>query len=170
MDRGAWWNTVHGLEKSRIQLSTHTHSLTHIHPPSALLSQLFSFLFTLISVAFALKIISYNRALTVIQVNFYSPELSRGVLKCSDRKLRKARIIPPQTNFLKLWPNWSLYLLFKYDLKRKKNCRQYSIVYVLPKRALVDSIIRATIMILLVILSQQTYVLCRFIISLNNSF
>ena len=87
---------IQSMGSKRVEYSwAHTHSLTHIHPPSALLSQLFSFLFTLISVAFALKIISYNRALTVIQVNFYSPELSRGVLKCSDRKLRKARMIPP---------------------------------------------------------------------------
>ena len=61
---GAWWATVHGVEKSRIQLSTHTHSLIYTLP---LLScpSLFSFLFTLISVAFALKNIYYNRAALV---------------------------------------------------------------------------------------------------------
>ena len=29
MDRGAWWATVHGVAKSRTQLSDFTHSLTH---------------------------------------------------------------------------------------------------------------------------------------------
>ena len=27
MDRGAWWATVHGVTKSRTQLSMHTHAL-----------------------------------------------------------------------------------------------------------------------------------------------
>ena len=29
MDREAWWATVHGVEKSQIQLSTHTQSETN---------------------------------------------------------------------------------------------------------------------------------------------
>ena len=37
MDRGAWWATVHGVERSPTQLSehTHTHTHTHIHSSSA---------------------------------------------------------------------------------------------------------------------------------------
>ena len=31
MDRGAWWATVHGVEKSWTQLSTHAHTHTHTH-------------------------------------------------------------------------------------------------------------------------------------------
>ena len=31
MDRGAWRATVHGVSKSRPQLSTHTHTHTHAH-------------------------------------------------------------------------------------------------------------------------------------------
>ena len=27
MDRGAWWTTVHGVAKSKMQLSVHTHTI-----------------------------------------------------------------------------------------------------------------------------------------------
>ena len=30
MDRGAWWAAVHGVKKSRTQLSTHTHTFLYI--------------------------------------------------------------------------------------------------------------------------------------------
>ena len=36
MDRGAWWNTVHGVAESQTQLSTHTltYHTTHTHTQS----------------------------------------------------------------------------------------------------------------------------------------
>ena len=31
MDRGTWWDIVHGVTKSQTQLSAHTHTHTHTH-------------------------------------------------------------------------------------------------------------------------------------------
>ena len=52
MDRGAWPTTVHGVTKSRTQLSMHTHTHTHTHTHSQISSPDFSGAFETVNHAF----------------------------------------------------------------------------------------------------------------------
>ena len=49
MGRGPWWVTVHGVTKSRTQLSTRTHTSIKINVPSVLATKSESFFFSFLS-------------------------------------------------------------------------------------------------------------------------
>ena len=50
MERGAWWATVHGITKSRTQLSMCVHACTYTHRHSEI-GLLFSILFVLLIIS-----------------------------------------------------------------------------------------------------------------------
>ena len=61
MDRGAWWVTVHGVAKSRTQLSAHTHTHTHTHTLAPKAKPIFSLLNTVLPSGFTPVVRSVNK-------------------------------------------------------------------------------------------------------------